>query len=115
MKIKAIGRNLLIRTNFDLIDAVQEKTVIALPKETTDKLMGGCQIHTILSMGASAFDDAAISEQEMDWVGRQVVTSRYPGHAIDYDPLASDAAVAAVRMISCDEVHAILDEDGADV
>jgi len=118
MRVRAVGRYLLVRTSFDLIDAIEQKSTIAFPQETIDKLKGGMQVHTILSAGPSAFDDAAAVEQSFNWIGRRVMTSRYPGHAVDLDPLATDAEVASVRMISCDEVHAIIaegEEDGADV
>jgi len=126
MKIKAIGRQLLVKANFDLIDAVEKQSLLAIPSEVIDKLKGGCQISTVLSVGECAFDTegptvqpkSELNPNGMDWVGRQVLTGRYPGHSIDFDPLASDAAVASVRMISSDEVHALLaneDEDGADV
>lgn len=118
MKVRAIGRQILIRSNFDLIDAVENQTKIAIPREVIDKLKGGCQISEILSVGESAFDDEPPEVRETIVVGRQVLTGRYPGHSIDFDPLATDAQVASVRMISCDEVHAVIaldDEEGADV
>jgi len=118
MKLRALNRQLLVRMDWDLIDAIKEKSVIAIPEETLEKLKGGCQIGTILSMGACAFDDAAPEELEGITVGRQVLTGRYPGHGIDLDPLASDAQVSRTRMISCDEVHALVateEEEGADV
>ena len=126
MRIRAIGTQTLVRANFELIDAVEKQTNIAIPREVIDKLKGGCQISEVLSVGESVFDTESPplqsrtenNTQGMDWIGRQVLTSRYPGHSIDFDPLATDAQVASVRMISCDEVHAVLaldDEEGADV
>ena len=119
MRLKAIGRFLLVRTDYDMIDAMASKSVITLPRETTDRLKGGFQVSTILSIGQSAFDDeppevrAIISRPQ-----RQIITGRYPGHEIDFHPLAQDKDVLKVRMISCDEVHGIVamdDEEGYDV
>lgn len=112
MRLRAVNRQLLVRMDWDLIDAIKEKTIIAIPREKIDTLKGGCQIATILSIGPCAFDDCTPEERESFKVGRQVLTSRYPGHGIDLDPLASDAQVARTRMISCDEVHAIIAEEG---
>lgn len=118
MKLRAINRQLLVRMDWDLIDAITQKTAIIIPKEKIDALKGGCQIGTILSIGPAAFDDSPPKERESITVGRQVLTARYPGHGIDLDPLVNDAEAARTRMISCDEVHAIIaqeDEEGADV
>ena len=109
MKLRSIGRFLIVRTDYDLIDELSKKTVIALPRETMDKLKGGFQIHTVLSMGESAFDDEPPSVIEiMKREGRQVVTGRYPGHEIDFNPLAQDKEVVRHRIISSDEVHAVV-------
>ena len=122
MRIRAIGRQLLVRLDFDLLDAVRQEQEadrkIIIPDEVIEKLHGGCQISTVLSVGESAFDDEPPSVQEMNWVGRQIITARYPGHGIDLDPYSSDARSQRTRMISCGEVHAVIaedDEEGADV
>jgi len=118
MKIKAVGRYLLVRLDYDLIEQVQKSTKIAIPQETIDKLKGGCQVSTILSVGSCAFDDASPEDMDTIKAGRQVLTGRYPGHAIDLDPLSSDTQSVSTRLISCDEVHALVakdDEEGADV
>ncbi len=126
MRLIAIGRQLLIRMDFDLIESMQKKQMIALPPETIEALKGGCQIATVLSVGASAFDDepprvqqkSELNPEGMDWIGRTVLTGRYPGHGIDIDPMAKDVVVGSTRLISSDEVHAIValeDEEGADV
>ena len=50
--------------------------------------------------------------------GRQVVTSRYPGCELDFDPLAKDEDVVKFRMILDNEVRCCLaldDEEGVDV
>ena len=113
MQIKAFGRYLHIRVDFDMIEALVNSSQIAFPKEYLDKLKGGCQVATILSAGGSAFDDATPEEQElMRMPGRQVLTGRYPGHELDLDPRASDKEVNRERLISCDEVHAFIPLDG---
>ena len=115
MKIQAVGRYLHIRVDFDLIEAMKESTVLEIPDSYLDKLKGGCQVATILSMGGSAFDDATPAEQEMIKPGVQIITGRYPGHEVDLDPRASDKEVNREKLISCDEVHAIVPEDDEDV
>ena len=122
MKIRAIGRYLLVELNFDLIDAVtkeaEKNRKIVLPDEAVDRMKGGCQVSTILSVGSCAFDDASPKDMDEITVGRQILTSRYPGHAIDYDPYASQEQSTRMRLITCDEVHAVLcteDEEGTDV
>lgn len=119
MRLKAVGRHLLIRTDYDLIDDMVSKSVIAFTKETLDRLRGGFQIATIMSIGESAFDDEPPKVRTMmEREDRQVVTSRYPGCEIDFDPLATDKDVVKYRMILSDEVRgcvAFEDEDGVDV
>lgn len=119
MKILAVGRHLLIRTDYDLIDDMMKKSVIAFTQETLDRLKGGFQVSTILSVGEAAFDDEPPNTQElMRRSKRQIITSRYPGCEIDFDPLASDGDVLKYRMILSDEVRgaiAFKDEDGIEV
>ena len=118
MRVKAVGRFLLVRTDVDVVNAALKGITIQLPPETRSQLEGGVQVHTILSMGPCAFDDWATEDVQAIKEGRQVVTSRYPGHLIDFDPLAPDGEVSKYRLISCDEVHAIIaneDEDGVNV
>jgi len=85
--------------------------MIQLAPETIDALKGGCQIATILSVGASAFEEEPPEVQQKsklnpggtEWVGRTVLTSRYPGHGIDIDPMAKDGEMGSTRLISSDE------------
>lgn len=115
MKVRAIGRNLLVRVDYDMIDEMMKGQTIALPKEYMDKLRGGCQISTVLSIGESAFDDEPQSVRDIIKVGSRVITARYPGHEIDTDPMKRDADVVKYRLIDSGEIHAIEDEEGADV
>ena len=102
-----------------MIDAMAQQSVIALPRETTDRLKGGFQVSTVLNIGQSAFDDEPPEVRSLlSRLNRQIITGRYPGHEIDFHPLAQDKDVLKVRMISCDEVHGIVamdDEEGYDV
>jgi hypothetical protein len=101
--------------SFDAIEEAQNSTLIQLPPDFIGKSKGGSQIHTVLDIGQSAFDDEPPEVRKMITRGTKVITGRYPGHTIDLEPLSSDAEVAELRMISCDEVHAIVDEGGVDV
>ena len=118
MKIKAIGRQLLVKLDTDhIMDAVKSK-LIELPKETLEKSKGGSQIFTVLDVGRTAFADENPEVYETIVPGRQVITSRYPGHSIDLDLYSSDHELHTLRMISSDEVHALValtEEEGADV
>ena len=118
MRLRAIGRQIIIRMDFDLIDAVTKKTKLAIPQETLDRLKGGCQISTVLDVGQSAFDDEPPEVATLVVAGRQIVTARYPGHAIDIDPMLSDSEATRTRIIGCSEVRALIaleEEDGTDV
>ncbi len=112
MRLRAVGRQVLVRLDYDLIDAKVGNSVIAMPAEVVEKLKGGCQVMTILSLGESAFDDEPPGVRESMSAGRQVLTGRYPGHAIALDPMAMDRSVNQYRMISCDEIHAVVAADG---
>ena len=118
MKIKAIGRQIIVELSSDHINDAIKSTIIQLPEEVLAQSRGGSQFWTILDVGASAFDDEPPEVQNIDWVGRQVVTGRYPGHTIDYKPLDTDAELSQIRAISSDEVHGLIaleGEGGADV
>ncbi len=118
MRVAATGRYLLIRTDFDLIDTMTNQKKIIIPDETIARMQGGFQVHTILSIGESAFDDEPPEVRQIMQVGRQVITGRYPGHEMDMDPFAKDSAVVSLRMINSSEVHGVIakeDEEGADV
>ena len=117
-KLISIGRNLIIRLDFDAINEFEKNSLLALPSEFTDKLKGGCQVSTVLSVGPTAFAEEAKADSERDWIGRQVVTGRYPGVSLDLKPEQSDEKAGTLRSITCDEVRvliAIEGEEGADV
>lgn len=119
MKLRATGRYILVKTDFDLLDELSKKSVIVLTNDTLNRLKGGFQVHTILNIGDAAFDDEPPDTQAlMRREGRQVITSRYPGHELDFDPLAKDKDVISYRIISSSEVHGCIafdDEEGYDV
>ena len=115
MRLRAIGRQLLVRMDFDAIEEAQAGTKIRLPRDFVEKSKGGSQVHIVLDVGQSAFDDEPPEVREMIIAGTKVITGRYPGHTLDLKPLERDAKVAELRMISCDEVHAVVDEGGVDV
>ena len=117
-KLISIGRNLIIRLDFDAIDEFEKNSLLALPSEFTDKLRGGCQVSTVLHVGQSAFDDEPPEVAALIKVGRQIVTSRYPGVSLDLKPEQSDEKAGVLRSISCSEVRAVIaqeGEEGADV
>lgn len=119
MKIRAVGRHLLVKMDTEAIDSSEKKQLIALPQEVLDKEKGGVQIATILSVGESAFDDEPPSVRETIVAGRQVATARYPGVTLPRGSIrTTDKQLNEYRMISCDEVMALValdGEEGADV
>ncbi len=117
-KLISIGRNLIIRLDYDAITEFRKNSLLELPDEFINKLKGGCQISTILSVGPSAFDDEPPETQALMKPGRQIVTARYPGVSLDLKPEASDEEAGILRSISCDEVRVLIaleGEEGADV
>lgn len=115
MKIKAYGRYLLVKMNYEAIDDNAKKSIIALPQEVLDKEKGGCYRATIMDMGSSAFDEESPEDQDWIRVGTDVITSRYPGHLVTGDIRATDTKANEYRLIICDEVHGVVDEGGVDV
>ena len=117
-RLISIGRNLIIRLVYDSIEAFQESHIIQMTPEYIGKLKGGCQVSEILHVGQSAFDDEPPEVRELMTVGRQIITSRYPGVSLDLKPEAGDEEAGKLRSITCDEVRAIMaleGEEGADV
>lgn len=114
MKLKAMGNFLLVRAKRDFM---KDRTCggIILPDEYVRRTKGGCQIYEVLSIGSCAFDDQPPETREEIVVGSEVLTGRYPGHAVDLDVNAGDEEVNALRIIADTEVHALVSEDGADV
>ena len=106
MKLKAIGRHLLIRC-----ERVEEKSAggIFLAKATQDKLNGGSQVATVLDVGEFAFDDQPGVKVVR---GDRIVTARYPGTQLDVDQNVNDAATLQYRVILDNEVRALESEDG---
>ena len=115
MKLKAIGRRLLVKRDTELLDKAFEGTSIVMPQETIDKETNGCQLWTVCDVGASAFEEEPPAVQDIDWKGRQIMTQRNPGVRVEFDVLASDKVLSEYRMISSDEVGLLVDEDGYDV
>ena len=118
MKLRAMGRDILIETDQELVDEFEKKSIIALPDEFTEKLKGGTQISTILSMGDSVYDDESPYERGLLKPGRKTVTARYPGNSVDIHPERGDKDIGRLRTISCSEIRSIEateEEGGVDV
>ena len=118
MRIKAIGGQLLVKLRDDHIQDAVNNSLIVLPPEVLERTQKGCQFYEVLSIGDTAFELDSPEDVGRDWVGRVVVTGRYPGHSVDTKPFGSDAEAAHIRSISYEEVHALIaedDEEGADV
>ena len=114
MKVKSIGRYLLIKVDHDI---VQNKSAggIALPDEFIDRQKGGCQLSTILSVGDCAFDEHDPRVRDEIVPGTQIITARYPGHEVDLDPQSRDDDATKLRVIADDEVRCIVADNGVEV
>jgi len=124
MKLRAIGRRILVKRDTEILDKAFNDSVIIIPDEVKDKEEGGCQLWTVCDVGADAFSDEPIEYQQlhydevneitrgMVWKGRQIFTSRYPGIAVEMDVLSSEKTLSEYRMISCDEVGLLVARDG---
>eukprot|EP00914_Ancora_sagittata_P003744 GHVO01008062.1.p1 GENE.GHVO01008062.1~~GHVO01008062.1.p1 ORF type:complete len:113 (+),score=14.64 GHVO01008062.1:105-443(+) len=109
MKLKAIGRHLLIKMESDAVEEMT-KSGIALPPSYVEKLQGGCQVAVILDVGDCAFDDQP--EVKLH-AGDRVVTQKYPGSGLDVDPSWNDGEANKYRVILDTEVRAVVSEAGA--
>lgn len=108
MKLKAVGRHLLIRMEDDVSEVT--KGGIALPPEYLEKLRGGCQVAEVLDIAECAFDDQPGVNLK---VGDRVVTQKYPGSGLDLDPNWNDGKANMYRVILDTEVRAVVSEEGA--
>ena len=112
MRLRAIGRHLLIRMD---VDAIKEKSPggIIRPKETLDKERGGVQFATVLDIGQFAFDDQPGVKVLR---GDRILTQRYPGHALDLKQEWNDGEANQYRMILDTEVRGLIDDpDGVEI
>ena len=111
MKLKAIGRHLLIRLE---TDAIQEMSAggIQLPPEVLEKMKGGCQIAEVLDVADCAFDD---QPDVILLPGDRIVTQKYPGSTLDLDPDWNDAKANMYRVILDTEVRAVVSSEGVDL
>jgi len=118
MKLKAIDQRILVEVDTSLQEEAYEGTLIVMTDEFKDQNEGGCQMFTVLDVGKTAFDTASPADQDRQWVGRTVITNRYPGVTIDFNPTASNSKLSRYRMISWDEIGALVvtdDEEGVEV
>lgn len=109
MKLKAIGRHLLIRLETDAVDEMTSGGIV-LPPEYMEKLKGGCQTAEVLDVGPCAFDDQPDVRIS---AGDRIITQKYPGSGLDLDPNWSDGQATMYRVILDNEVRAIVSEEGA--
>jgi len=115
MRLRAMGRHLIVRMDTESIDKAAAQSMIQLPREVIEKEKGGCQVATVLSIGDAVFEDESPTERDLVTVGTKVLTTRYPGHVVGTNILATDAQVNEFRVIASSEIHAIVHEDGTDV
>jgi len=109
MKLKAIGRHLLIRMETDAVEEITSGGIV-LPKDYIEKLQGGCQLSEVLHVGECAFDDQPEVKIK---AGDRVVTQKYPGSGLDLDPNWNDGKANMYRVILDNEVRALVSEEGA--
>ncbi len=111
MRLKAIGRHLLVRMD---VESIEEKSSggIVLAKSHVDKERGGVQIATVLDVGENAFDDQPGIKVHRD---DRVITQRYPGSALDLNPRWSDEQANMYRVILDTEVRCVVSNDGVEI
>ena len=111
MKIRAIGRHLLVRMDVEHIEETTASGII-LAKETVDKERGGVQFATVLDVGENAFDD-----QPNIKIGRgqKIITQRYPGSPLDLKQDWDDEKANRYRVILDTEVRCLVSEDGVEI
>lgn len=110
MRLKAMGRHLLVRMD---VESIEEKVgQIVLAKSTVDKERGGIQIATVLDVGECAFDDQPGVKVSR---GDKIVTQRYPGSALDLNQKWNDEQANTYRVILDTEVRCLVSDDGAEI
>ena len=113
MKAIAVGRHLLVRLETEAVEEITQGG-IHLPKKVTDKQKAGIQLATVLSVGEYAFDDQDRIRQVVV-EGCTIITDRYAGAGLDFDPNSTDMEAAEVRAILDTEVRGVVTEEGVDV
>ena len=111
MRLKAIGRHLLVRMEQEAIEDTSSGGII-LARETVEKERGGIQIARVLDVGEFAFDDQpGISVRP----GDRIITQRYPGSTLDLKQEWNDAQASKYRVILDTEVRCLGSEDGVEI
>lgn len=115
MRIRAIGRHLVVKMQ---TDRIEKKTAsgIVLTGKTVESEEGGVQFSTVLDVGQYAFDDQP-DMAEIVKPGVTIVTCRYPGNVLYTKPDWKDKNdVPTYRLILDTEVRAVADiDEGAEI
>jgi len=113
MKIVAIGRQLLIRMETETVEKFTPGG-IAKPEEVIEKEKGRVQVSEVLNIGTGCFDDQPWMEGVLK-AGDRIVTAKYPGQAIDYDPYSTDLNANQFRFILDTEVRGLVSNEGVEL
>ena len=111
MRLKAIGRHLLIKMD---VESIEEKSKggIVLAQSMIDKERGGVQLATVIDVGEFAFDDQPGVKV---FRGDKIITQRYPGSALDLKQHWNDQEANVYRVILDNEVRLVVSNDGVEI
>ncbi len=115
MKVRAVGRHLLIRTEKE---RVESKTAggIVLPHSSTEREEEAVQIAEVVDVGDIAFDDQPETRNVVRR-GVKIITQRYPGTPF-YGKAEWDSKdkYSPYRLIMDTEVRGVIDDvQGAEI
>ncbi len=109
MKIKPVGRQLLIRMETETVKEMTPGGLVK-PQEVIEKEKGRIQVSEVLSIGEGCFDDQPWMEGVLS-PGDRIVTAKFPGQAIDHDPYSTDLNANQYRFILDNEVRGMESEE----
>ena len=112
MRVKAVGRHLVVKMQ---LDRVEKKTAsgLVIPQKAVESEEGGVQFSTVLDVGDYAFDDQP-DMRELVTKGATIVTTRYPGSTLYTKSEWDDKTdVSPYRIIVDTEVRAVIHDQGA--
>ena len=110
MRIRAVGRHLVVRMQKERVEKKTASGIIITNKEVESE-EGGVQFSTVLDVGHYAFDDQP-DMADIVKPGTTIATTRYPGSALYLKTEWLDKDdIPDYRIILDTEVRAVVDTD----
>ena len=114
MKVRAVGRHLVIKMQLERVEKKTESGIV-IPTKAVESEEGGVQFSTVLDVGQYAFDDQP-DMANLVKPGATVITTRYPGSTLYTKTEWDDKTdVSPYRIILDTEVRAVIDDSGAQI